>query len=144
VDVKSAELVYEMLMGLVIPIMVSNLKKVSWPSQYKFVLVFAMSLIAAAIVPTAQVISGGDFSTSALLESLTLIFTTSQVVYRTVLRSMNYEDVLNPQSAVLSLVKEQVARYLEELDAESAKAILDPKSPHTLTVDIKEVVKENE
>lgn len=143
-DVKSAELVYEMLMGLVIPIMVSNLKKVSWPSQYKFVLVFAMSLIAAAIVPTAQVISGGDFSTSALLESLTLIFTTSQVVYRTVLRSMNYEDVLNPQSAVLSLVKEQVARYLEELDAESAKAILDPKSPHTLTVDIKEVVKENE
>jgi hypothetical protein len=143
VDLKSAELVYQMLMGLVIPIMVSNLKKASWPSQYKFALVFAMSLVAAAIIPTAQFISGGDFSAPALLESLTLIFTTSQVVYRTVLKSMSYEDTLNPQSAVLSLVKEQVARYLEELDTESAKAILDPKSPHTLAVDIKEVIKEN-
>lgn len=141
-ELSTAELIYQMLMGLVIPIMVSNLKKASWSSEYKFILVFIMSLIAAAIVPIANLITGGDLTAEALLESLTLIFTTSQVVYRTILRGFNYEDTLNPQSAVVSLVKQQVAKYLAELDAESAKAILDPKSPHTLAVDIREVIKE--
>lgn len=141
-ELNTAELIYQMLMGLVIPIMVSNLKKASWSSEYKFILVFVMSLIAAAVVPVANLIAGGNLTAEALLESLTLIFTTSQVVYRTILRGFNYEDSLNPQSAVVSLVKNQVAKYLAELDAESAKAILDPNSPHTLAVDIREVIKE--
>lgn len=141
-ELNTAELIYQMLMGLVIPIMVSNLKKASWSSEYKFILVFVMSFIAASVVPVANLIAGGNLTSESLLESLTLIFTTSQVVYRTILKGFNYEDALNPQSAVVSLVKQQVAKYLAELDAESAKAILDPKSPHTLAVDIREVIKE--
>jgi hypothetical protein len=48
------------------------------------------------------------------------------------------EDSLNPQAALLALVKEQVSAYLQTLSPETTKDLLNPDSPSSLGIDIRQ------
>jgi hypothetical protein len=135
-DLKTMELVYQLLVGIIIPLVASSLKQVHWPSTQKFALVFGMSFLAAAIIPAASLTSGKEFDAEFFFESLTIIFTTSQVIYRAAVKPLAWEQMINPQSALLSLVKDQVSAFLQGMDKRTADDLLDPASQHTVTVSI--------
>ena len=134
----TAETIYQLMIGVVIPVFVSNIKKVSWSSQYKFLLAFGFSILASCIVPIAKLLSSGSFDFFELLAALSVIFTTSQVVYQGIFKMLHVEDSLNPQSALLSLVKEQVSAYLQTISPETTKDLLNPESPSSLSIDIRQ------
>ena len=135
-DLKTMELVYQLLIGIIIPLIASSLKQVQWPSVQKFALVFGLSLFAASIIPLANLTSGKEFDAEFLFQSLTVIFTTSQVIYRAAIKPLAWEEMLNPQSALLSLVKDQVSVSLQDIGKQAANELLDPASMHTITVSI--------
>jgi hypothetical protein len=137
-EMLTAETIYQLMIGVVIPVFVSNIKKVSWSSQYKFLLAFGFSILASCIVPIAKLLSSGSFDFFELLAALSVIFTTSQVVYQGIFKMLHVEDSLNPQSALLSLVKEQVSAYLETISPETTKDLLNPESPSSLSIDIRQ------
>jgi hypothetical protein len=137
-EMLTAETIYQLMIGVVIPVFVSNIKKVSWSSQYKFLLAFGFSILASCIVPIAKLLSSGSFDFFELLAALSVIFTTSQVVYQGIFKMLHVEDSLNPQSALLSLVKEQVSAYLQTISPETTKDLLNPESPSSLSIDIRQ------
>mgnify|MGYP000650361492 CR=1 FL=1 len=135
-DLKTMELVYQLLIGIIIPLVASSLKQVHWPSVQKFALVFGLSLFAASIIPLANLTAGKEFDAEFLFQSLTVIFTTSQVIYRAAIKPFSWEEMLNPQSALLSLVKDRVSMTLQDMSKQAANDLLDPAGLHTITVSI--------
>lgn len=135
-DLKTTELIYQLLIGIVIPLAVTSLKQAHWPSVQKFALVFGLSLLAAALIPLANLTSGKPFDAELLFQSLTVIFTTSQVIYRGAIKPLAFETAINPQSALLSLVKDQVSMFLQDMDKETAADLLDPNGTQTVKVSI--------
>jgi hypothetical protein len=133
------ENLYTVLIGIVIPVFVSRLKKTSWSSQFKFLVAFLFSVAASAVVPMAQLLAVGTFDFGNLLTSLTVIFTTSQVVYQGVFKMLHAEEIINPQAALLSLIKEEVSMYIDTLDERDVKDVLNPSTSASLEIDIKQV-----
>ena len=133
------ENLYTVLIGIVIPVFVSRLKKTSWSSQFKFLVAFLFSIAASAVVPMAQLLAVGTFDFGNLLTSLTVIFTTSQVVYQGVFKMLHAEEIVNPQAALLSLIKEEVSMYIDTLDERDVKNVLNPATSASLEIDIKQV-----
>jgi hypothetical protein len=127
-----------LIVGVLIPFAVSTMKKVDWPHEYKFALVFFMSLVAATVASMGEYVVNGVFDTAKFLQSTTLIFTTSQVIYQSVIKSFAIEDQLNPQSALISLLKRQLSKSLADLDKDQAQDFLNPASSARLTVTIQE------
>jgi hypothetical protein len=76
------------------------------------------------------------FDAELLFQSLTVIFTTSQVIYRGAIKPLAFETAINPQSALLSLVKDQVSMFLQDMDKETAADLLDPNGTQTVKVSI--------
>jgi hypothetical protein len=136
---QSMENLYTVLIGIVIPVFVSRLKKTSWSSQFKFLVAFLFSIAASAVVPMAQLLAVGTFDFGNLLTSLTVIFTTSQVVYQGVFKMLHAEEIVNPQAALLSLIKEEVSMYIDTLDERDVKNVLNPATSASLEIDIKQV-----
>ncbi len=132
-SVDQAQKLFEIMVGIVIPILASRIKVVEWPSEWKFGVVFGMSLIAAAVVPLATMGNQG-FSWDRMLDSLVMIFTTTQVVYHSAFKLLNAEDQLNPRVALLRSIKEQVSFYVASLDEQKVREILDPHSTTEVTV----------
>lgn len=137
-DLKTAELLFQLITGVMIPFVVSSLKKAHWPSQTKFLVALGLSVLAASVVPLAKM-GSGPFDAGSLLESLTVIFTTSQIIYRSVVKMFLLEEVINPQAALLSAIKEQVIFYLENVDKQTATEVLDPTVDRSLQISISEV-----
>lgn len=131
--------VYQIFIGFVIPIVVSGMKKVHWPSSVKFSLVFFISLVAAAIVPLAKLNAQGSFNVDEFLQALAVIFTTTQVFYKTAFKMLNVENFVNPHAALLSAINEQVAAYVSSVDLATVKSILDPNTDHSVVVEISDV-----
>ena len=140
-ELKTAELLFQLMTGVMIPFIVSSLKKVHWSAQYKFLVAVGLSVMAASIVPFAKM-GTGTFAAGSLLESLTVTFTTSQIVYRSVIKMFAIEETINPQAALLSAIKEQVILYLENVDKETAAEVLDPSVDRSLQISISEVTPE--
>lgn len=137
-ELKTAELLFQLITGVMIPFVVSSLKKVHWSSQSKFLVALGLSVLAASIVPLAKM-GSGPFDAGLLLESLTVTFTTSQVIYRSVIKMFSLEESINPQAALLSAIKEQVILYLENVDKQTAAEVLDPAVDRSLQITISEV-----
>lgn len=137
-ELKTAELLFQLITGVMIPFVVSSLKKVHWSSQSKFLVALGLSVLAASIVPFAKM-GSGPFDAGLLLESLTVTFTTSQVIYRSVIKMFSLEESINPQAALLSAIKEQVILYLENVDKQTAAEVLDPAVDRSLQITISEV-----
>lgn len=137
-ELKTAELLFQLITGVMIPFIVSSLKKVHWSSQSKFLVALGLSVLAASIVPLAKM-GSGPFDAGSLLESLTITFTTSQVIYRSVIKMFSLEESINPQAALLSAIKEQVILYLENVDKQTAAEVLDPAVDRSLQITISEV-----
>jgi uncharacterized membrane protein len=135
-DLKTMELVYQLMIGIIIPLVATSLKQAHWPSVQKFALVFGLSLVAAALIPLANLASGKSFDSELLFQSLTVIFTTSQVIYRAAVKPLALETAINPQSALLSLVKDQVSMFLQDMDKATAFDLLDPNGTQTVKVSI--------
>jgi len=136
---QSMETLYTVLIGIVIPVFVSRLKKTSWTSQFKFLVAFLFAIAASAVVPMAQLLATGSFDFGNLLTSLTVIFTTSQVVYQGVIKTMHAEELINPQAALLSLIKEEISMYIDTLDERDVKDVLNPNTSSSFEIDIKQV-----
>lgn len=133
-ELKTMELVYQLLIGIIIPVVVTSLKQAHWPSVQKFALVFGLSLVAAALIPLANLAANKTFDAELLFQSLTVIFTTSQVIYRAAVKPLALEGMINPQSALLSLVKDQVSVFLQGMDKQTATELLDPNGTQTVKV----------
>lgn len=130
--------ILQLIVGVFIPFAVSWVKKVDWPHEYKFGLVFFAALLAAAVASAGQYVVNGEFRTDYFLQSMTLIFTTSQVIYQSVIKSFALEDQLNPQAALISLLKKQLSKTLSEVDNTQIREYLDPNSSVTLNVTVTE------
>lgn len=130
--------ILQLIVGVFIPFAVSWVKRVDWPHEYKFGVVFFASLLAAAVATTGQYVVDGQFRTDYFLQSMTLIFTTSQVIYQSVIKSFALEDQLNPQAALISLLKKQLSKTLSEVDNAQIREYLDPNSSVTLNVTVTE------
>lgn len=143
-DQSQAEVLYQIVIGTLIPLVVSNVKQAHWPNYQKFGLVFLISLIAAAIVPLAQFDMYESFDYGKMAAMLGTIFTTSQIIYQGAFKYFDMESTVNPKAALLSLVKEQVALYLESLPADRAKVILDPESEDGIEIVINETTHSKE
>lgn len=130
--------ILQLIVGVLIPFAVSWVKKVDWPHEYKFGLVFFAALLTAAVASAGQYVVNGEFRTDYFLQSMTLIFTTSQVIYQSVIKSFALEDQLNPQAALISLLKKQLSKTLADMDPVQAQQFLDPRMPPVLTVEVKE------
>jgi uncharacterized membrane protein len=135
-DIKTMELVYQLMVGIIIPVVVTSLKQAHWPSTQKFALVFGLSLVAAALIPLASLTAGKSFDAEFLFESLTVIFTTSQVIYRAAIKPLALEETVNPKSALLSLIKDQVSVFLQDMGKQEAAALLDPTSKYVIKVSV--------
>ena len=133
------EVVYQIFIGLVIPLVVSGLKQVYWPSSVKFSLVLLISLVCAAVVPIARLSSRGSFDVDEFLQSMTVIFTTTQIFYRTAFKMLNIEDKINPQAALLSAIQDQVSTYVSSIDLRTTRSLLDPYTDHSLIVEITDI-----
>ena len=131
---SQAEVMYQVIIGTVIPLVVSGLKESHWPTIYKFGLVFLISLVAAAIIPIAQYDPTKGFEYGQFAAMLGVIFTTSQVVYQGAFKYFDVESRVNPKAALLSLVSYEVALYLETVSKEQAKDILNPETESSLEV----------
>jgi hypothetical protein len=140
-ELKTAELLFQLITGVMIPFAVSSLKQVHWSSQQKFLVVLGLSVLAASVVPLAKM-GSGPFDAGSLLESLTVTFTTSQIIYRSVIKSLALEETINPKAALLSAIKEQIILYLEDVDKETAAEVLDPSADRSLQISISEVTME--
>ena len=135
-DIKTMELIYQLMVGIIIPVVVTSLKQAHWPSVQKFALVFGLSLVAAALIPLANLTAGKSFDAELLFESLTVIFTTSQVIYRAAVKPLALEETINPQSALLSLIKDQVSVFLQGMNKQEAANLLDPTSKYIVKVSV--------
>ena len=135
-DLKTMELIYQLLIGVIIPVVVTSLKQAHWPSVQKFALVFGLSLVAAALIPLANLAANKTFDAELLFQSLTVIFTTSQVIYRGAIKPLALEETVNPQSALLSLVKDQVSVFLQGMDKKTAAEMLDPAGKYVIKVSV--------
>jgi hypothetical protein len=136
---SNMSVIYQIFIGFVIPVVVSGMKKVEWPSSVKFGLVFVLSLLAASIVPLARLTNGAAFSFDEMLQALVVIFTTTQVFYKTAFKMLSIESLVNPHSALLSAINEQVASYVSSVDLATVKSILDPNTDHTVVVEISDI-----
>lgn len=137
-DQSQVEVIYQLMIGTLIPLVVSGVKEAHWPAHYKFGLVFLVSLIAASIVPIAQYDSTGEVDYGKIASMLGVIFTTSQVIYQSAFKYFDAESRVNPKAALLSLVSQQISFYLETLPREKAKDILNPNTDSSLEVLINE------
>lgn len=137
-DQAQAEVLYQIFIGTLIPVVVSNVKQAHWPNYQKFGLVFLISLVAAAIVPIAQFTLNESFDYGKFAAMLGTIFTTSQIVYQGAFKYLNMESTVNPKAALLSLIKEQVSLYIESIPNEKVRIILDPESESSIEVVINE------
>jgi cytochrome c biogenesis factor len=137
-DQVQAEVLYQIFIGTLIPVVVSNVKQAHWPNHQKFGLVFLISLVAAAIVPIAQFTSNESFDYGKFAAMLGTIFTTSQIVYQGAFKYLDMESTVNPKAALLSLIKEQVSLYIESIPNEKVRIILDPESESSIEVVINE------
>lgn len=135
-DLKTMELIYQLLIGVIIPVVVTSLKQAHWPSVQKFALVFGLSLVAAALIPLANLAANKEFDAELLFQSLTVIFTTSQVIYRGAIKPLALEETVNPQSALLSLVKDQVSVFLQGMDKKTAAEMLNPAGKYVIKVSV--------
>jgi uncharacterized membrane protein len=138
VDQNQAEALYQLIIGTIIPIVVSSMKQASWPNYQKFGLVFVISLVAASVVPMAQFTNSGEFDFGKMALMLGGIFTTTQVIYQGAFKYLEVESTVNPKAALLSLVKDQISHYIETISDERVKSIIDPESEHSLEVTINE------
>lgn len=140
---EQAQKLFDILVGVVIPILVSQVKNVEWPSEWKFGLVFLVSLIASSVVPIAT-ISGAGYDWERMLNSLVLIFTTTQVVYHSAFKLLSAEEQLNPRVALLRLVKQQAAYYIAGLGDTEVREILDPTNSREVQVILEEVSRQED
>jgi len=137
-DVKTMELLFQLITGLMIPFIISVLKQVHWSPEQKFMITFVLSTLAASIIPLLKM--GSDpFNVDLMLQSLTVIFTTSQVIYRAVLKNMSLEEIINPQAALASAIRYQIIPYLLTIDKKTAADILDPDSDKSIEVNVQEL-----
>ncbi len=141
---SQAEVIYQLFIGTLIPLIASGLKESHWPAHYKFGMVFLISLIAAAIVPVAQYDLTNGFDYGKFATMLGVIFTTSQVIYQSAFKYFDAESKINPKAALLSLISYEVALYLETVSKEKAKDILNPKTDSTLEVVINDASQSGE
>jgi heme/copper-type cytochrome/quinol oxidase subunit 4 len=137
-SLQTAELLFQLIIGVMIPFVVSTLKQVHWTSSQKFMVAFGVSVVASSLVPILKM-GDGPFDGAAMLESLTVIFTTSQVIYRSILKMMAVEEVINPQIALLSVVRDQIIPYLATIDKQTAADILDPNTDKSIEVTVQEI-----
>jgi len=137
-DVKTMELLFQLITGLMIPFIISVLKQVHWSPEQKFMITFVLSTLAASIIPLLKM--GSDpFNVDLMLQSLTVIFTTSQVIYRAVLKNMSLEEIINPQAALASAIRYQIIPYLLTIDKKTAADILNPDSDKSIEVNVQEL-----
>jgi len=137
-DVKTMELLFQLITGLMIPFIISVLKQVHWSPEQKFMITFVLSTLAASVIPLLKM--GSDpFNVDLMLQSLTVIFTTSQVIYRAVLKNMSLEEIINPQAALASAIRYQIIPYLLTIDKKTAADILDPDSDKSIEVNVQEL-----
>ena len=137
-DEKTIELLFQLITGVMIPFAVSVLKQVHWSASQKFMIAFGISVLASSVIPILKM-GSGPFDGALMLESLTVIFTTSQVVYRSILKMMAFEEALNPQAALVSIIKDQIIPYLTTIDRQTATEILDPSTQKSIEVNVREI-----
>ena len=87
-DTSIVQFLITLITGTIIPMVVLWLQRVSWPGYYKFGLAGALSIIAATLMAYSE----GKLTPMSMADNFVTIFTISQTVYFTFLRT-NHRSV---------------------------------------------------
>lgn len=105
------------LIGLVIPYIISYLKMVKWKDYHKFALAVAICAIVALLTTYAD----GSVTVGSYWQKLSTLFIVSQGTYFTFFRGFGWEKSLFPVVGAMDDVKEAVKQ--EVLDQEEYNTI---------------------
>lgn len=132
-EMELAQTLSVFLSGTVIPIVILWLKRLSWPSHYKFGLAVALSVVLATLTAYIE----GKLTTPSLIENFLTIFTISQGVYQTFFKALNLHWFIYPQDVVASHAKQLAVENMEPvLTKELAENILRQDKPEQLVIDV--------
>lgn len=132
-EMEFAQTLSMFLSGTVIPITILWLKRLSWPSYYKFGLAVALSVVLASLTAYLE----GKFTTTSLLTNFMTIFTISQGVYQTFFKALNLHWFIYPQDVVATKAKQMTMQHMEPvLTKELAENILRQDKPEQLVIDV--------
>lgn len=89
---QDAQIVLSFLASILVPFVVSLIKRQSWPSWLSVVVVVVVSLIAGALSQYAS----GTLTGGSVIAAAALIFAAAQAYYATWFQALGFETVLNP------------------------------------------------
>lgn len=132
-EMQLAQTISMVLSGTVIPVVILWLKRLSWPSHYKFGLAVALSVVLATLTAYIE----GQLTPTSLTANFLTIFTISQGVYQTFFKALNLHWFIYPQDVVASHAKQLAVENMEPvLTKEIAENILRQDKPEQLVVEI--------
>jgi len=129
---NNAQLILQILTGVIIPVVITWLKDVTWPSYYKFAMAVGLSAAAAGL--TAYI--NNDLTGTNLLTDFVTIFTISQTVYQTFFRVLNLHAFADPKDALLNQAVTLIAQQINEMDSNTVKNVLDITKPEQMDVQV--------
>lgn len=132
-EMELAQTLSTLLGGTIIPIVILWLKRISWPSYYKFGLAVALSIVLA----TLTAIVDGKLGTTSVVANFLTIFAVSQGVYQTFFKALNLHAFMYPEDVVANHAKQMTVQNMEPvLTKEIAENILRRDKPEQLVVEI--------
>lgn len=129
---QALTLVVQLLTGVVLPFVVAYLSKLSWRTEHKWLLALGLSLLTAVL----SALRDGTVSGADVVSSLTVIFTTTQVVYMTFFKALGLEAWMYPERGLADAVKRVAEQTIEALPPGDVDAILDPAKPDRVVVSV--------
>jgi hypothetical protein len=132
-EMQLAQTISMALSGTVIPIVILWLKRLSWPSYYKFGLAVALSVILATLTAYVE----GQLTPTSMAQNFLTIFAISQGVYQTFFKALNLHAFIYPEDVVASHAKLITMQNMEPvLTKEIAQNILRHDKPEQLVIEV--------
>lgn len=122
----------EFIAGVLIPLVVLWLGKLTWKGEHKFALAAGISLLAGFITAWTD----GSLTASTVMENLTVILSVSQGVYFGAFKALGLERIFFPKEAVLDDATQQVKDQVDTMSDATAKDVADKSTPTTVDVNV--------
>lgn len=126
----------DFIIGSIIPILAYIIADTQWPSKYKALLSLGLSLVFAAIM----VLLENDMSAENIKETVITVIATAQAVYVIFMKTLNIEQYIAPQEAVITKAKDTIVNQIP-LTRQQARAVLDITQPDDIHISVTHTLK---
>lgn len=120
-------------LGILISLIVSKIKDVTWPDYVKFGIVALFSVIAGTL--TAYLADQINPENS-IIQNVAIVLTASQAFYYGVLKALGLEKRLFPQQALLTVAQSQLSEKIKNVPIKTAKEVISSQAPAEIDVKV--------